>query len=152
MNELYFQYCQKLMVFSEKLDKVLLAKRKGEQDYDGIFSFIGGKLETSDGGLLEGMRREKNEEIGKDAEVLVSDVSVFNAYFVKKDGSSMILPHYICKYQGGDIKLNDEYSEYKWVNVDEIADFEPKIETIQPAIERAKQFFECFSEDDFVKI
>lgn len=84
MNNLYFQYCPKLVVFNETLDKVLLAKRKGEQDYDGTFSFIGGKIETSDGGIVGGIKREKNEEIGTKAKIQVAQMPVFNAYFEKK--------------------------------------------------------------------
>ena len=63
-STLLFQYCQKLVVLSTDKQSVLLAQRKGEADYDGVFSFIGGKLETTDESLLAGMRREKNEEIG----------------------------------------------------------------------------------------
>lgn len=54
----HFQYCQKLVVLSQDLDKVLLARRKGEADYDGVFSFIGGKMEMTDESLLAGMKRE----------------------------------------------------------------------------------------------
>lgn len=43
-----------------------MAKRKGKNDYDGTYSFVGGKMETSDNGILEGLKREKNEEIGRD--------------------------------------------------------------------------------------
>ena len=39
-----FQYCQKIVVLSKDKNKVLLCKRKGEADYDGTFSFIGGIL------------------------------------------------------------------------------------------------------------
>jgi hypothetical protein len=49
MDTTLFQYCQKLIILSADKTKVLLAKRKGEADYDGIYSFIGGKMETTDG-------------------------------------------------------------------------------------------------------
>lgn len=48
-----FQYCQKLIVISPEKDTVLLCKRKGEADYDGVFSFIGGKMETSDISIMD---------------------------------------------------------------------------------------------------
>lgn len=44
---------------------VLLAKRRGEADYDGVFSFIGGKLESTDGGLVQGLRREKMRRLAQ---------------------------------------------------------------------------------------
>lgn len=64
----------------------------------------------------------------------------------------MILPHHICKYVGGDIKLNDEYSEYKWVNLDDLKNFSPKIDTIVPAVEWAKRFIGQLRQEDFVTI
>ena len=71
MEKYNFQYCQKIVVFSKEVDKVLLCKRKGEADFDGTFSFIGGKMETTDGAILEGLRREKNEEVGEGFKVCI---------------------------------------------------------------------------------
>jgi len=66
MDKYLFQYCQKIVVYSEDEASVLLCKRKGEADYDGDFSFIGGKMELSDKDFVAGLRREKNEEVGQD--------------------------------------------------------------------------------------
>jgi hypothetical protein len=49
MENLLFQYCQKIVVYSQDGQSVLLCKRKGEADFDSVFSFIGGKMERSDG-------------------------------------------------------------------------------------------------------
>ncbi|HET7638483.1 MAG TPA: NUDIX hydrolase, partial [Ktedonobacteraceae bacterium] len=120
-----FQYCQKLIVLSEDKTKVLLAKRKGEADYDGVYSFIGGKMETTDDSILAGMKREKDEEIGQNARVAVLPDETYNLLFRKKDGNTMILPHIAGIFVGGDIELNEEYSEYKWVVIDDLEGFEP---------------------------
>lgn len=131
----HFQVCQKIIVIDEAADSVLLAKRYGEADYDGVFSFIGGKLENADGGIIDGLRREKNEEIGESAKLMVYPEISWNTYYEKKDGNSMFLPHYLALYKGGDILLNkEEYSEYDWVKLDELEEFEPKINTIAPAV------------------
>ncbi len=152
MKKYLFQYCPKLVVLDDTMDKVLLAKRRGEQDYDGIFSFIGGKIETTDGGIIEGIIREKTEEIGRKAKIQLAPMPVFNAYFQKKDGSSMILPHHICKFLGGSIELNEEYSEYRWVSLDDLKDFGPKIDTVEPAVLWAIRFIDQLREEDFVNI
>jgi 8-oxo-dGTP pyrophosphatase MutT (NUDIX family) len=125
-----FQYCQKLIVLSADKTKVLLAKRKGEADYDGTYSFIGGKMETTDQSLLAGMQREKNEEIGPDAVVKVLPNETYNLLFRKNDGTSMVLPHIAGVYVSGDIILNDEYSDYQWVPLDGLEAFGPKIQNI----------------------
>jgi ADP-ribose pyrophosphatase YjhB (NUDIX family) len=138
MSTLHFQYCQKLVVYSQDEQSVLLCKRKGEADYDGVFSFIGGKMETTDGTLVEGMQREKNEEVGENFKIKVFPTFTPNAFFLKKDGNAMVLPHIYAIYQGGEIVLNEEYSEYQRVPLTEIATFEPKIGTIPEVLEKFK--------------
>lgn len=125
-----FQYCQKLIILSEDKTKVLLAKRKGEADYDGVYSFIGGKMETTDESIVAGMQREKDEEIGTNAKVKVLANETYNLLFRKKDGNSMILPHIAGIYVSGVIVLNEEYSDYQWIPINELAEFEPKIANI----------------------
>lgn len=126
----HFQYCQKLVILSADRRQVLLAKRKGETDYNDTFSFIGGKMETTDESLVAGMRREKNEEVGPDVKVQVLAEESYNLLFRKNDGNSMILPHIAGVYVSGEIRINEEYSEYRWVPLNELPSFEPKIENI----------------------
>lgn len=133
-----FQYCQKLVLFSEDWRSVLLARRAGEADYDGTFSFVGGKMETGDASILEALRREKNEEIGESAKVRAYLGATHNLLFRKKDGSAMIIPHILAQYVGGEVKLEPrEYSEYRWVLVAELAALEPKIANIPELVDWA---------------
>jgi 8-oxo-dGTP pyrophosphatase MutT (NUDIX family) len=129
-SSLFFQYCQKLVILSADKQSVLLAKRQGEADYDGVYSFIGGKMETTDKTLIDGMKREKNEEIGADAKVSIFPEESRNVLFRKKDGNSIILPHIAGIFQSGEIVLSDEYSEYKWVAFSDLESLEPKIANI----------------------
>ena len=129
-----FQYCQKLVVFSPDMKKVLLCKRKGENDYDGVYSFIGGKMETTDKDLVSAMQREKNEEVGENFKVKLYKKFSNNLTFKKKSGDYMILPHYLGIYVDGEVKLSDEYSDYKWVEIDKLEEFEPKIENVAKSV------------------
>jgi 8-oxo-dGTP pyrophosphatase MutT (NUDIX family) len=151
-SNLLFQYCQKLIILSADKKSVLLAKRKGEADYDGVFSFIGGKMETTDDGMVAGMKREKNEEIGIDAKVKILPYETYNVFFRKKDGSSMILPHISGIFVSGDISINEEYSEYKWVLISELDNFEPKIANIPEFARWALQKVISVDEIEFVEI
>jgi len=150
-ENLSFQYCQKLVILDDK-DRVLLARRKDEADYNGTYSFIGGKAEVSDGGILEAMKREKIEEIGRRALILVAPYLSFNIHYTKKDGSAMILPHVYARYVSGEIDLNEEYSDYKWVPIAELASFEPKIETIPEAVAWAKKLQQIIADGDLHEI
>src|SRR5260221_8076516 len=148
-----FQYCQKMIVFSEDWARVLLARRQGEADYDGTFSFIGGKMETSDKSIVAGLQREKNEEIGSTAKVQVYLPATNNVLFRKKDGNSMILPHYLAQFVGGTITLNPgEYSEFRWIPIAEIASLEPKVENIPEMVAWAFALREHIALADFVEI
>lgn len=127
---LSFQYCPKLAVFSADDSSVLLCRRKGEADYDGIFSFIGGKMEHKDENIVDALRREKGEEVGESFRVNLLPYYSVDTVFTKNDGNRMILPHFYASHVSGDIELNEEYSEYKWVPYDSLDSFHPKISNI----------------------
>lgn len=148
-----FQYCQKLVVFSKDWQSVLLARRSTEADYDGAFSFIGGKLETSDVSLADGLGRETSEEIGPAAVIEVYLGVSHNLLFRKKDGNSMILPHYLAHYLGGGIVLNKtEYSEYRWMPVGKLEALEPKIDNIPACVHWAQALRLTVSPGDYVRL
>lgn len=149
MEEYKFQYCQKIVVLSKDKTKVLLCKRKGEADYNGVFSFIGGKMETTDETILEGLKREKDEEVGEGFKIKIYTKYTSNVLFRKKDGHSMILPHYLAMYDSGEIDLNDEYSEYKWVELDKLEEFEPKIPDIPDRVQEMLGLLKNANEDAF---
>ena len=136
MQQYNFQYCQKLVIYSKDESSVLLCKRKDEADFDGAFSFIGGKMENTDSGIVDGLQREKDEEVGKGFNIKVFPFFTTNIFFVKKDGSAMILPHFYAIHTAGDVVLNEEYSEYAWVSLGDVDNFEPKINTISDVLHK----------------
>lgn len=150
-NNYLFQYCQKLVVISADHKSVLLARRNKEADYDGVFSFIGGKMETTDESIIEGMKREKDEEIGAAVKLDILPNETYNLLFRKSDGNTMILPHIPAIYKSGDIKLNGEYTEYKWVPFESLDSFEPKIPNI-PELSRWAEGKLSSSHTQFVEI
>ncbi len=152
MDKYSFQYCQKIVVFSNDRKKVLLCKRTSEEDYDGVFSFIGGKMEITDDSILDGLRREKNEEVGEDFKIKLFPTFTHNVIFRKQDGNSMILPHYLAIYESGEINLGEEYSEFKWVEVDKLSEFEPKIPNIDLMVSFVSKLNSISEESEFVLI
>lgn len=131
---------------------MLLGKRKGESDYDGVFSFFCGKMETTDKSIIDGVKREKDEELGEKFKVAVYPLYTYNLYYTKKDGKRMILPHYWAVYVEGEIVLSDEYSEARWVPIAELDSFEPKIETIPKAVEEISKLEKIIRKEDLVVI
>lgn len=152
MDALSFQYCPKLVVFSKDLSSVLLCRRKGEADYDGVFSLIGGKMEHKDTSIVEALAREKSEEVGPDFRVNVLPHYSVDVLFVKKDGSHMILPHYYAVHVSGAIVLNEEYSEFAWVAFESLGTFEPKISNIAWISKLLRKLHPAISPDAFIEI
>ncbi len=149
-----FQYCPKIILFSEDGQSVLLARRRGEQDYDGVYTFIGGKTETTDESLLAGLKREKDEEIGTQATVKICwNTSCYQVLFRKKDGNSMVIPHHVAYYLGGEISLNSqEYDDCQWVPVAKMKDLQPIVSNIPDAVYAAQRLQSILGEGDFETI
>ncbi len=105
-----FNIAKKIVILSTDATKILLCKRQGEADYDGTYAFAGGKMEITDDSILDGLKREKNEELGEGFKIRLLPNYSINALFKKKDGSAMILPHYLSYHVSGKITLSDEYS------------------------------------------
>lgn len=148
-----FQYCPKMIIFSKDGESILLCKRQGEADYDGTFSFPGGKIETTDGGFIEGVNREKDEELGTDFKVTIFPTFTTNVFFTKNDGSIMVIPHMYCVHEGGEISLNkEEYSEYAWVSIEDLDDFEPKIKNIPKLVNTVLRLKDIMLETETITI
>jgi ADP-ribose pyrophosphatase YjhB (NUDIX family) len=152
MNKYNFQYCQKMVVYSKDGLSILLCKRKDEADFNATFSFIGGKLEITDDNIVEGLKREKNEELGEDFKIRIFLDFTTNIYFVKKDGSKMILPHIYAIHESGEIKLNEEYSGYKWVLLEDVSTLENIIPTIPDILNKFKVLKEVINKTESILI
>lgn len=62
------------------------------------------------------------------------------------------MPHYYAEFEGGEINLNDEYHDYLWVKLDELASFEPKIGTIPEAVNQVLKLKSVATRSDFTTI
>jgi len=87
-------------------------------------------MEISDKDIISAIQREKNEEVGENFKIEIYLEFSKNLTYKKKDGAYMILLHYLARHIDGEIKLNEEYSNYKWVDVKNLNSFEPKIKNI----------------------
>ena len=149
---LLFQYCPKLAVFSSDGESILLCCRKGEQDYDGAFSLIGGKMEHGDKDIPAALRREKAEEVGEQFRVRVLPYFSIDTYVSKRDGSKMVLPHFYAEHLSGDVVLNEEYSDFQWVPLRSLDAFEPKISNISWIVPMLRKVRAIVRPEDLLEI
>ncbi len=101
-------------------DSILLVKRRNEPG-KGLWSIPGGVLELGET-LEAAAKREAKEETG--VEITVDSLlDVYN--LIKNDEAGRIRYHYVlinylAHYVEGELKLNDESSDIKWVKLDEL--------------------------------
>jgi ADP-ribose pyrophosphatase YjhB (NUDIX family) len=141
-----------MVLFRNGGTELLLARRAGEADFNATYTLTGGKLETTDGSIVNGLKREKTEELGKAVHIKICPFASFNVYFVKHNGQHMILPHYYAEYVKGKIQLSDEYSDFRWIPTQQLASFTPKIENIIEIANWAQRVRTILGPKDFVEI
>jgi hypothetical protein len=109
---------------------------------------------VADGGIVPGIKREKDEEVGAQFRIQVApQFSCYNVHYQKKNGAHMILPHYVAVHVDGEITLNeDEYSEYKWVAAAELEGFGPKVDNTGDVVRNALRLLPLLTDDDFIEV
>lgn len=92
--------------------KILLLQRSAKSGRGGEWSFPGGAVEDED--PIEGIKREIDEELI----ITVENIRPFTlrTYFESKP---TIIIGYICDYKSGEIDLNWEHDDYKWLSPDD---------------------------------
>jgi 8-oxo-dGTP pyrophosphatase MutT (NUDIX family) len=67
------------------------------------------------------LRREIKEEVG----VEVSDIQyLLDLAFIRPDGIPAIVLSFYCKYESGDVVLDEDATEYAWVTAGEVGNYE----------------------------
>lgn len=98
-----------------KDDKILLLKRSEKSGHGGEWSFPGGAVEEED--AVDGIRREIDEELL----IRVKNVKPFNI-LTRLEKKPTIMIGFVCDYDSGEIDLNWEHDEYKWLDPKEAMD------------------------------
>lgn len=118
-----------------KNGKYLIAKRSlDKKAFPGKWAVPGGGLEVDDYinlpktthdiwyfAIDKSLRREIKEEVGLEVEKLKY---LLDMAFILPDGIPNIILSYYCNYKSGEVKLNEENTDYKWVTYDEAKDYD----------------------------
>lgn len=111
-----FKVITKALVFKE--DKMLVLKRsKGSSFAEGLWDIPGGKLVLGES-LEESLLREIYEETKINIKI-EKTISASSSVIVDNNKQYITIV-YLCEYLNGDVKLNNEHNEYKWIRLDEI--------------------------------
>ena len=138
--------------------KFLIAKRSDNLErWPGRWTVPGGKLEKNDYANREhdtkagqwynvvedSIKREVREEVGLD---LLDVEYLVSLAFMRKDNTPTLVISLYSKNFEGDIKLNDELVDYKWVSLEEAKNYD-LIEGIYEEIELVNKKLNGIKED-----
>ncbi len=102
--------------FIVKNGKLFGVKRtKNDPQSPGIWEIPGGRLELGEDPIL-GLMREIREETGMYVDVIYP-MSV--RHFTRDDGQIITMLIFLCKPNGGYVKLSDEHSHLGWIDLKE---------------------------------
>ena len=123
-------------IIYNKERKYLVTKRSmHKKHFPGLWTVPGGGLNVDDymnlptnGGenqwyysLTHGLKREIREEVGVE---VGKPEYLLDLTFIKGDGVPVLVLSYYAEYLTGDVVLDEDATEYKWVSVEELKDLE----------------------------
>lgn len=71
--------------------------------------------------LTNGLVREVKEEVGLE---VGKPEYLLDLTFIKGDGVPVLVLSYFAEYKGGDVVLDEDATEFKWISVDEVDRYE----------------------------
>jgi len=139
-TEKLFYFVANVVVYRESDSRCLILKRSlTEKVHPGKYAVPGGKLEWQDLDLTKPTRlngevldyedtierllaREVKEEAGIEIENDLFYIN--NVAFIRPDETPTILVKFAAKYKSGEIKLENCFNDYAWVNAEEVKNYD----------------------------
>ena len=117
---MYHKVAVRLILRNDK-GCILFLKRKNAKHANGKWCLPGGKI-----GALEKIEDACRKEIKEETNLDISDIKLLfynNDFPVKNESDKYYLGLYFTANFSGEIRLNDESSEYAWISPNRITDF-----------------------------
>jgi 8-oxo-dGTP pyrophosphatase MutT (NUDIX family) len=104
-----------------KENKILLLKRSPEKSvYPNLWAIVAGGCLHDDKDVELDAQREIQEELGLNLTIIKRSKGLK----LNQDGNLSIVYPFLFEYTKGNIILNYEHSEYKWINMEDLNQFQ----------------------------
>ena len=98
-------------------NQLLMVKRSPKLTHAaGRWECVSGRINVGEPPVAA-LKREVSEEASPDFKVEIIE-PYYTFHLIRDDGFEVIGISFYCRYIGGEIKLNEEHTDYRWVSID----------------------------------
>ncbi len=138
-----FAVTQKAVVYRSDTEEFLILKDSGNENRSSIkvlgeWQLAGGHMDHEDKSTVEGLEREVAEELGEHFVCSVGEI--FHSLRADYGKYARVMNCYFAQYVSGDITLNDEHVEYRWVSADNVRENDDYTDFLQQIILKAQEY------------
>ncbi|MCB9806276.1 NUDIX domain-containing protein [Candidatus Nomurabacteria bacterium] len=122
------------IIYNEKNQYLLTKRSEKKPFFPGKWLIPGGGLEvddyidrepTKDGQWYSVSEHALRREIREEVNLEIGDLKfLIDIAFIRNDGIPVLVLSYFAPYKSGEVKLNDESTEYAWVSVDDLGNYD----------------------------
>ncbi|MFA5986818.1 MAG: nucleotide exchange factor GrpE [Parcubacteria group bacterium] len=141
--QMYFS--QRAVLYDPQQKKYLLAKENSYKIEKGAWQFAGGRVDGVEE-LEVAFAREVKEELGDIAYRVIGPLRGVRVSY--KDHVDGVIMTYLAFYDGGEIVLSEEHSEYKWMSADEVLKDKNINQWVKDAIVKAEELGELYEAEN----
>ena len=122
------------IIYNDGQEFLITKRSMGEEQWPGRWSVPGGKLSKEDYvhtplthknqwyyALTDTLKREVKEEVGL---TVGKPEYLLDLIFLRKSGIPTVVLSFFAEYLGGDVRLDDEHSEYAWVRAEDLSNYD----------------------------
>ena len=113
---------------------LIVQRSKNKKAFPGMWTVPGGGLEVDDYinspkttldhwyfAIGNSLRREIKEEVGIEVGKLKY---LLDIAFIRPDGVPAVILSYFCNWKSGEVKLNEENIDFKWITFEEVKNYD----------------------------
>lgn len=112
-----FQVSVLATIVNDKKQLLMVRRSPGLAHAAGGWECVSGRIDSGELPVVA-LKREIFEELGSEFRAEIIE-PYYTFRLVRDDGHEVIGISFYCHYQGGEIELNEEHTDYKWVSAEE---------------------------------